>query len=343
MSSRDRDVALLAGQVREHAANFATSLQRQASAAVEFRNELLRHYPAIRDRLRSFDQPGVAAIAVDRVGRQLAGVALLAARIGEPSALIVGRHSQVDLLITGDQTVSLRHLAIVIEPLTDLSSVTYRVIDLRSRQGLRTEEGKVLGGIRADGPAFLAAGNYAFFFFPTGDPTDWPESGRDAWSFIPERVYLEELPPVARGSAPRPMVPIDKPITLVQGTRSPTRVGRSLLRSGERGIADLVITGSQRRRCFEVGPRALADGILIGRSERCEAASALRDPNLSRVHLLLVSINGRPYAIDTASTNGSFLATAPDIAVSLRSLEGPEIFDLAGVAQIAWKPRQSPS
>lgn len=339
MSFRDRDVALLAGQVREHAANFATCMQRQVGGAVAFRAELIRHYHEFRDRLRSFEQPGVAAVVIDRVGHQVAGVALLAARIGEPNALIAGRHSRTDLLITGDQTVSLRHLAIVVEPLTDLGQVTYRVVDLRSSQGLRTEEGKVLGGVRADGPAFFTAGNYALFFFTTGDPTDWPESAADAWSFIPERVYLEERPQVARGSARRPAVAIERPITLIQGTGAPSRIGRRLLRRGERAVAELTLTGAGGSRRVQVGDAALADGVLIGRSDRCDASAALRDPSLSRVHMLLITIGERTYALDTASTNGSYLAGDPDNALELRALEPGDVLDLAGVARVTWQPR----
>jgi hypothetical protein len=55
-----------------------------------------------------------------------------------------------------------------------------------------------------------------------------------------------------------------------------------------------------------LGERALDDGILVGRSDRCDSPGILQDRILSRVHLMLFTLGGRFYALDTASRNGSY-------------------------------------
>jgi len=47
----------------------------------------------------------------------------------------------------------------------------------------------------------------------------------------------------------------------------------------------------------------LERGLLIGRYDRC-GLTPTEDNRLSRVHLLLLSLDGDTYAIDTASTSG---------------------------------------
>lgn len=347
MSNRDLEVALFAGpelDSRDNPPTCAPGSRRRFPGSIDFGREFRRHYAAFRDRVRRFDQPGVAVVAIDRVARRLAGIACLAGRIGEPNALIAGRHREADLRLSGDATISLRQFALVVEPLTELGrpgrGVTYRVIDLRSRQGFRTEEDHTLGGVRADGPAFLAAGNYAFFFFVTGDPTDWPRAAAQAWSFIPERVYLEERERWARGSARRRAVgravPLSRPITLIQETGPASRLAaHSLVARGEARVAELLVTSAGGSRCIPIGPTALEDGVLIGRSDRCESSELLRDSNLSRVHLLIIEIAGVPYALDTASRNGSFIDAGP--AFGLCALDSARTLHLADAARVMWR------
>lgn len=301
------------------------------------------HYAAIREALGGIQQPGVAVVAIDRAAGRLADIAYVAGRVGEAATLIVGRHTRADLRPGDDPAMSLRQLALVVEPLTELArpgrGVCFRVIDLRSQHGLETEEGKTLGGILADGPAFLASGNHAFFFFVTGDPTDWPASSRDAWSFIPERVYLEERRRLARGSARRRAVGRSlarRSMTVVQPTRPAGRLtGEALLCHGEPRLGDLVLASRGAARSIPIGATALEDGVLIGRYERCDAADLLGDPNMSRVHLLVVSIAGVPHAVDTASTNGTSVGGR---SIRVQPLTRELTLDLGDAARLTWRP-----
>jgi hypothetical protein len=45
----------------------------------------------------------------------------------------------------------------------------------------------------------------------------------------------------------------------------------------------------------------------LGRYARCDSSDLMADVAVSRTHLLLISIEGTLYAIDTASTGGSYV------------------------------------
>ena len=53
----------------------------------------------------------------------------------------------------------------------------------------------------------------------------------------------------------------------------------------------------------------LSTGILIGRYTRCDKAFQpfLTINSISRIHSLIVEVEGRMYIIDTASTNGTYV------------------------------------
>jgi len=352
MSKKIRDVALLGGQERDPDHNCNTrGLGVYRAKSIDFGFIFASHYQGFREHVSRYQQPGVAVVAIDFVRGQVDAVACVAARIGQPNALIIGRHSQADLFIDGDSSVSLRQMAVIVEPLSELGlpgrGVSYRVLDLRSNLGFQTEEGKILSGIRSDGPAFVAAGNYAFFFFVTGDPTDWPESAVQAWSFIPERVYLEERPRIPHGSTsyarvssrekPR-NIPMQRSITLVQGLRGPSRAERAMLiEDGEDKVAELTVVSHDAMQRMSIGERALQDGILLGRDERCVSASAFQHNALSRVHMLIADIGGTLYAIDVASTNGCYLDEAQQHPFRMHAIKAREPLSLAGVSTVMWK------
>jgi hypothetical protein len=345
--TQDSKIVLLAGQKRDPESNGSTGYDtgKAPSAASDFERCFRRHYAGFRSYVQPFDQPGVAAIAVDTVRDVVAGIACLAARAGEPNALVIGRHSESGLLVVDDSALSLRHVAVIVDPATSFrpgTPVTYRVIDLRSTAGLQLETGALVGGLRSDGPTFVSSGRYLFLFFPTGDPSDWPDSPADAWSFVPERVYLDERPRVlAEGSRPR-RLPVprrdDGRATLVERLCAPAGADQHcLLRNGELPVARLVVTSAVGTHRQAVGGRALRDGIVIGRDPRCEAQEVLGSDHLSRVHLLIISLGDAVYAIDTASTNGCYGSIEYCDPFTVRRLElGDTIFCGIGAA-VTWQ------
>src|SRR5262249_18096842 len=198
--------------------------------------------------------------------------------------------------------LALRHLAVVVDPVRDLTpgaSVRYRILDLRTELGFTDETGRPLRGLRVDGVAMLRCPGYVVFALPLGDPTDWPPDANDAWNMLPERVYLaeddrlEEKRSMLRGS-------------LLLPSPGPRDTGMQLVDPTSRGVAGLIEWVGMRshRGSIAVGDAALRDGILLGRYLRCDSSGMVDDPSLSRVHLLLLDVDGALLAIDTASAYG---------------------------------------
>lgn len=329
---KTRIIHLEAGQDRQHRENPETRMLvfESGPPPVTFRDLFLRNYQAVRDRCSAFGQPGLAVAAVDSFSGRLAGILCVAAKIGTANSAIVGRHSMTDLYLDGDASLSLRHLVIVVSPL-DLTSgeVRFRVIDLRTQAAFQDEHGRRFEALVAEGPLFIRCGSYVLFCLPTGDPTSWPESGEDAWACIPERVYLEaaEAEPDRwrrkRRQRVRPehherdqsgvqSLGLDRraAITLVQSELGPIRAQTRLLSDGEQPVGTLRLRVGNMVHSVLVGAPAIHRGILLGRYERCDVdgSKLLVSESISRVHLLLVEISGRVYAIDTASTNGTWTA-----------------------------------
>jgi len=132
-------------------------------------------YERVADRCRAVDEPGLAMIAVHDGSGRAAGLVTLRARPGRHVAAIVGRHDHCDLFLTGSEDLALRHLAIVVEPVTSWrrgAKPGYRVYDLRTTHGFQDEEGRNLRGLRAEGPAVIRCAGHTLFLLPLGDPSD---------------------------------------------------------------------------------------------------------------------------------------------------------------------------
>jgi pSer/pThr/pTyr-binding forkhead associated (FHA) protein len=88
---------------------------------------------------------------------------------------------------------------------------------------------------------------------------------------------------------------------------------------------------------IQLGATAAARGVLVGRYERC-ATSLIRDgghDRVSRVHLLVIELDGALYALDTASTNGTLLG---DQEVRLVRLQHGLRLGLGGdEVQVVWQ------
>jgi hypothetical protein len=275
-------------------------------------------YPRFAPVCRTVEEPGLALIAVDNKTGKAAGIVKVSARVGRTVASIVGRHDQCDLFLRGHDSLSLRQFAVVVAPVTSWARgapVQYRIVDLRTQDGMTDEDGRLLRGLRAEGPSIVRCGGYTFFILMLGDPTDWPVSASDAWEMLPERVYFDELENCAAGSAARLRLPRNdlrqSYIFRTQGPRDTGVINQTAMGivGDERDLAGrLEVQGPTRRVVLDVGHDALRDGLLLGRYGRCDASEALEDPSLSRVHALLVCENDRLLVIDTASYNGTRIA-----------------------------------
>jgi hypothetical protein len=316
-------VDLWADQIRGGGNNNVTCLQPSSAPKTRkgFRELFVSAYPGFAERCREINEPGIALVAVDEVTGRPMGLVRLLARVQRHVAAIVGRHDECDLFLNAHARLALRHLAVVLDPVQDWrpgANVRYRVLDLRTTDGFNDENDRALRGLRCEGPGLLRCGGYALFIMPLGDPTDWPTSATDAWTFLPERVYFDELDKNPLGSVRRvsrvpQLPPLSSAIThrsLIIRTHGPRDTTDGLVESGDiAGTLELI--GPRNRGTIRIGHDELRDGVLIGRYARCNNAQLADDPSLSRVHALLIQIEDSILAIDTASLNGTREADQP--------------------------------
>jgi hypothetical protein len=306
-------VDLWAGQARGEVQNRCTVMRQATTGMIrDPRSLFLGAYNSFVEKCRQFDEPGVAIIAVHETTGRAQGLVRLRARVERHVAAIVGRHDAADLYLPAHDALALRHLAIILDPVTSWragnTNVRYRVLDLRTNEGFIDEQGRSLRGMRCEGPAILHLAGHAIFMLPLGDATDWPSSAEDAWSMLPERVYFDEMERLAEGSMPRmPMHRSDARKSTITRTHGPRDTGVNLVASGHTA-GTLELAGPQRSGKIGIGQQELHDGVLLGRYERCASAAFADDPSLSRVHALLIQVDDCLLIVDTASTNGTRVA-----------------------------------
>ena len=328
-----------AGQVRGMGQNLGTRISPVVRlVGLDLRTLFERAYPAFSDRCRAVDEPGVVLVAVDALTGNAMGMACLRARVDRHVTAIVGRHDKCDLYIEGNDRLALRQLAVVLAPVSDwragTSSVSFRILDLRTAEGMVDEEDRPLRGLRSEGPAIVRCGGYAIYALPLGDPTDWPASASDAWACMPERVYHDELVRVPDASVVRELIAPNTQITkIVMRTPGPRDTGMQLVSGGDLA-GRLLVRGSCGHGVIEIGHQALREGVLIGRYARCAGFGLCADTSLSRVHALLLLADDRLLVIDLASTNGTHELDRPDARVI--ELVGDTELELGDKTYVRW-------
>jgi hypothetical protein len=342
---RSRVIHLDAGQLRDPGANCKTIIAIGDSLSVErvpFEALFLAHYRSIRELGRGAGDAGIAIVAVHARTCALAARAWVAARPGKIASAIIGRHSEVDVLLDGP-TLSLRHLALLVSPLSSWDAPSYEVLDLRTQAPFRDERGRPLEGLSTEGPALLSCGPFALFFLPTGDPADWPELAPDAWAMLPERVFARESAAEPdrwrRGAYGRRSVKRrERQQTCITEIPSVLSAGEPLVLDGEAPIGTLRITGEHGSRNLAVGSFAAQRGVLLGRYERCDGSDILQNEHVSRAHLLVKRLGDRLVGIDTASTEGTYV-DGQEHAARVVALDRGEVAVLGdGRAFVRWLP-----
>ncbi len=316
-------VDLWGDQARGGKQNHATVMRSSVvpSATRSTRELFVGAYAKFAERCREVEEPGLAIIAVEERTGRAAGLVRLCARVERHVGAIVGRHDECDLYLSSSDRVALRHLAVILDPVTSWRAgekgVRFRILDLRTSDGFTDEDGRALRGLRCEGPAFLRFAGHALFALPLGDPTDWPESAEDAWACLPERVYFDEVDRFPQGSMPRMAAVRSRTSGLAESsgfrrssimtrTQGPRDTAQGSVEVGDlAGTLELI--GPKFRETIRIGQDALRDGVLLGRYARCDGAGGLADDStLSRVHALLIQIDDTMLVIDTASSNGTW-------------------------------------
>jgi hypothetical protein len=277
-----------------------------------------RHFAALKAAHDSQTADGVLVAAVDGNGLFDAHAHLRLPQSGI-AHLVVGRHERCDFVLSRDSDVSLRHL-LVRATRTAKGTLHLRAIDLRSRLGLLSEEGKRCEAVASKGPLFLQVASYTLFLIPTGPSTrPWSDDADATFgSFFPRS---QEILPAAQPLKSRaaPAAGAVKLATITINSSSPE-------------TGDFTSTHA-------VWSDQLERGILIGRDDRC-STGGFDEGNLSRVHLVLLSVDDEVWAIDTASTNGTRAKDGPSFRQLL--LSGEKDLALADSLFLRWSPSRLP-
>jgi hypothetical protein len=312
------------------------------------------HYAAIRREHEAATMPGVLSLAFDLGSSQLVGRRLTKARTGAIDAFTAGRHNRCELPLTRDPAISLRHLTLLVHPRADDDRIRFRLLDLRTQLGFQDCFGNRMQAVEADGPAMVAVGRYALLLLPTGS-LQLPDDPRRAWDAVADPLYLEyrteymlqtwdplpsgrepavQLPRAAAPAPtpPRAAEPIPQPRTSFVVLDGPARPAAKAADKDAQRFGVLEVASANEVRELPIDAKAAERGLLIGSYDRCDdpCLTHLTHPAISRVHLLIIGCDGALFAVDTASSNGTFVETkdgrrvrarvvklAPDTTLSL--------------------------
>jgi hypothetical protein len=350
-----RQVQVRAGD-RQVSPDAATQMSVPSASAPSARAAWLRAYDTVRATCSAPNAPGVGVFAVD--ARGVAAAVVMAARRDGIQTAIVGRHPETHIPLTGDDTLSGRHLAVILHPIGD-ERLSFRLIDLRTTGGMRDERCRRVEHLVSDGPAFVQVGRYCVLVVPLCDPRlGWPDDPLEGWRQLPDRVFQTVEGGKRRSERvtsafeqpvdDRERVddgPADPNATLVQtipGLRFAGAIHRVRPVEGagstEPLVGELVIASrSGATASVPVDAATARSGLILGRDERCDNAGwSLDDPRISRVHLVVIEIGGVMYAVDTASTNGVWRDGADAGGVAIPYDERLTI--ARGLAWLKWMP-----
>ena len=285
-----------------------------------------RHHASLSRALEEHPYPGIlAGVATD----DELELTWIAATPDQVRAAIIGRHHRATLSLPPDQsTAALRHLALLVR--ANEEGPVARLLDLQTESGFAAPDGRRFEAIRANGYTFLSAAGTILMLFPTGPDERLADDPHTAWSDIPPHRWLESSHP--RSAKVPPLQTLNE--TFIQAQAGPRGCRSKLCRDQEIPLGLMTIAAEGDETHVRVSGRALDEGFLIGRYDRCDVGGPEADESLSRVHLLIIREGQQIIAIDTASTNGTYIG---DTRVHLIELLERTKLDLGGVLDITWR------
>jgi hypothetical protein len=276
----------------------------------------IESYDQLRPLLLAAQAPGFHAVAVSASwGVQTSYLPL------EPSRShhrIIGRHSDCHLRLVNDPAISLRHL-LASAWMDEDGAPTLRLLDLGGEAPLRLEDGSLCTGLQADGSVLAGLRGYCLFFL-FDDGQAWPHDAEAAWDSLGERVTASRAAQRRDGHWDRavrsPLRLVSPPPSNAEGCTSLTATGTLLVRLGSPAALRDLSPSSEGAigflrlpddRFVRLTPADLTRGVLVGRYDRCELTHSFsHNKTVSRVHLCLVLDPTGLWAIDVASSNGTW-------------------------------------
>lgn len=232
------------------------------------------------------------------------------AAVARDDAFVIGRHSQSDVVMVGREA-SLRH-AVVLPRRTD-EGLRVTVVDLKSQVGCMTLSGEIVDRAELKAPCALSLGAHLLLLAPRALLDD-PEALVAGWlgtAALPPpaeprsgsmwEVVVNIFPDGAELTATDVPSPRDVRGLLTRDAAEPTLAGAFV--PGETALLGQRPILVQQRHV--VTQQELWRGVLLGRASRCLGPGADGPDTVSRVHGLLLSVDGALHYIDTASSGGT--------------------------------------
>ena len=260
------------------------------------RETYLHLHRFIRSTCVEETRPGLFVFALHR--EAIVGRMWLAATEA-PRVGTLGRHEATDLPLVPDAALSLRHVLFVVR-LVD-GQVRFSALDLETPGGLHTRLG-AQHLTEAERPCELRTSALTFLCVPTGKTAALPMDADEA------RRQLDQ---------PQP-------------SRRPSFIDQFLRRGETEGL--LTMHRGTALLSLKVDAGMLEQGVLIGRETRCDVI--VPDAMVSRVHAVVLSIDGVPHLVDAGSSNGTW--RHPGTRVKCTKLEDGDVF-LFGHARVGWR------
>lgn len=278
--------------------------------------------------LKRFKQPGVAVFVVGPRG--LLGHSW-SATTDEYRTVCIGRHSFCNFSLPENTFVSLRHLLLVIGRKEDPWRA--RAIDLSTQWGFSDEHGRHHRSVSFDRVAVLGVPGHWLFCVETGGPLPW-----NAKSFMPfDTLVPREYRSASGDERSRVRRPQPEEVSRVTSFAGPVSFSsRELVAPGETPLGALVVRGEGGAVRLPVGPRALERGVLVGRDPRCSELGFRLPPTVSRVHAMVIGLDGEVFIADTGSSNGVWES---EREVRIAPMDSSCVFRLGGDgAAVQWQP-----
>jgi hypothetical protein len=238
-------------------------------------------------RAEHIERDGLAVVvrSIGPNGKPIFDVALAAVE-ESPKALVVGRHDRCDVTLPAASSGSLRHAAVMLWPGEGDAAPRAIAVDLLSRHGLRTREGRAARRLSSTTALHFGAGESDVFVLVAA--RDKPFAVR----------FPDELDAHVSGALVDENAP--KPATLPRDAWERSRVFR--------GGDTRAVRGAEPGLVVRASADDVARGIVLGRYERCHRTDLIASRDVvSRVHALVFAAERSLWIVDTASTGGTTL------------------------------------